>query len=45
MIFLKTQIIESLDEASRNNHDIVKFVKKNNLSIDYEALVFKKIEF
>ena len=39
------QIIEALNEASRNNHNIVKFVKKNNLSIDYEALVFKKIKF
>ena len=39
------QIIESLDEASRNNHNIVKFVKKNNLSIDYDTLVFKKIKF
>ena len=39
------QIIESLDEASRNNHDIVKFVKKNNLSIDYDSLVLKKIKF
>ena len=38
------QIIEALNEASRNNHNIVKFVKKNNLSIDYEALVFKKIK-
>ena len=39
------QIIESLDEASRNNHNIVKFVKKNNLSIDYDSLVLKKIKF
>ena len=39
------QIIESLDEASRNNHNIVKFVKKNNLSIDYDSSVFKKIKF
>ena len=39
------QIIEALNEASRNNHNIVKFVKKNNLSIDYEALVLKKIKF
>ena len=39
------QIIESLGEASRNNHNIVKFVKKNNLSIDYDSLVLKKIKF
>ena len=39
------QIIESLDEASRNNHNIVKFVKKNNLSIDYDSLVLKKIKY
>ena len=39
------QIIEALNEASRNDHNIVKFVKKNNLSIDYEAIVFKKIKF
>ena len=39
------QIIESLGEASRNNHHIVKFVKKNNLSIDYDSLVFKNIKF
>ena len=39
------QIIESLDEASRNSHDIVKFVKKNNLLIDYDTLVYKKIKF
>ena len=39
------QIIEALNEASRNNHNIVKFVKKNNLSIDYDSLVFKKIKF
>ena len=39
------QIIEALDEASRNKHNIVKFVKKNNLSIDYDSLVFKKIKF
>ena len=39
------QIIESLGEASRNNHHIVKFVKKNNLSIDYDSLVLKKIKF
>ena len=39
------QIIESLDEASRNNHNIVKFVKKNNLPIDYDSSVLKKIKF
>ena len=39
------QIIESLDEASRTNHNIVKFVKKNNLSIDYDSSVLKKIKF
>jgi len=39
------QIIESLNEASRNNHNIVKFVKKNNLSIDYDSSVLKKIKF
>ena len=39
------QIIEALYDASRNNHYIVKFVKKNNLSIDYETLVYKKIKF
>ena len=39
------QVIEALDEASRNNHNIVKFIKKNNLSIDYDPLVFKKIKF
>ena len=39
------QIIESLDEASKNNHNIVKFVKKNNLSIEYDSSVLKKIKF
>ena len=39
------QIIEALDEASKNNHITVKFVKKNNLSIDYDSLVLKKLKF
>ena len=38
-------IIVSLDYASKNQHDIVKFVKKNNLSISYDEIVFKKIKF
>ena len=38
-------IIVSLDEASRNKHNIVKFVKKNNLFINYDDIVFKKIQF
>ena len=39
------KIIESLDEASRNNHSLVKFVRKNNLSIEYDSSVLKKIKF
>ena len=38
-------IIISLDEASKNEHSIVKFVKKNNLSISYDEIVFEKIKF
>ena len=38
------KVIVSLNKASKNNHDIVKFVKKNNLSIDYDSLVLKKVK-
>ena len=38
-------IILSLYKASKNKHDIVKFVKKNNLLISYDEIVFKKIKF
>ena len=38
-------IIDSLEEASKNNHDIVKFIRKNNLAINYDDIVYKKINF
>ncbi|MAH89257.1 MAG: hypothetical protein CMJ06_04355 [Pelagibacterales bacterium] len=39
------QVIESLVEASKNNNDKVKFIKKNNLVISYDEIVLEKIKF
>ena len=38
-------IIVSLDEASKNSHNLVRFVVKDNLFINYDEVVFKKIKF
>ncbi|MAI02482.1 MAG: hypothetical protein CMP40_01470 [Rickettsiales bacterium] len=39
------KIIDSLDKASKNNNDEVKFIKKNNLVINYDKIVLEKIKF
>ena len=38
-------IVESLYKASQENNDLVKFVKKINLEIDYDDTVFQKLNF
>lgn len=38
-------IINSLSEASRNNYDTFRFIKKNNLSINYDEIVLETIKF
>ena len=38
-------IIESLYKAAKEKHISVKFVKKNNLKIHYDELVFQKLKF
>ena len=38
-------VIESLSKASENNHEMFKFIKKNNLTINYDEVVLKKINF
>ena len=39
------QVILSLYKASKNNNDEVKFIKKKNLAISYDDIVYKKIKF
>lgn len=39
------QVILSLYKASKNNNDEVKFIKKKNLIISYDDIVYKKIKF
>ena len=38
-------IVESLFEASENNHNLAKFVKKANLTINYDDAVIKRLKF
>ena len=38
-------IVESLYKASQNNHDLAKFIKKANLTINYDEIVFQRLKF
>jgi len=38
-------IVASLDKASKNNHEVLKFIKKNNLIINYDEVVLETIKF
>ena len=38
-------IVEALYKASQNNHDLAKFIKKANLTINYDEIVFQRLKF
>ncbi len=38
-------IVEALFKASQNNHDLAKFIKKADLTINYDKIVFQSLKF
>ena len=38
-------IVESLYKASQNSYDLAKFIKKGNLTINYDKIVFQRLKF